>query len=402
MPPIKKTLASKLKSEGVQPSKPEPREPVWKGPHSSHPQGGITQSLLNEFLCCRERFRLRVMDGLGQADSFNHRIEYGSMWHICEEFVSQGQAWEGFLRDYAKELCRKYPLQQEQVQHWYNVCKVQFPLYMGYWAKHPDVKERTVLLPEVSFKVPYVLPSTRVVWLRGKWDSVDLIDKGKSAGIYLQENKTKGDIVEEQLKRQLQFDLQTMFYLVALQSVQTYSKEGLPEYIDPSVSESLQPTAEHLGNVVGFDKPILGVRYNVIRRPLSGSKGSIRKHQPSKSNPLGESDEDFYKRLSGVLAEEPSYQYMRWKVEVTQADIERFKREFLNPILEQLCDWWDWVSTLAQDPFDTQGSGGIHWRTPYGIWNTIADGGSTELDEYLATGSELGLVRGKPLFEELD
>jgi hypothetical protein len=42
-----------------------------------------------------------------------------------------------------------------------------------------------------------------------------------------------------------------------------------------------------------------------------------------------------------------------------------------------------------------------HWRTPYGVYNILAEGGNAEVDEYLNTGSSLGLVHGVPLFGEL-
>jgi len=210
-----------------------------------------------------------------------------------------------------------------------------------------------------------------------------MIGKKPKAYLYLQENKTKADINEQQLHRQLQFDLQTMFYLVAL-----WENKASPK----------------------------GVRYNVVRRPLSGGKGSIRQHKPSKAKPQGESLEEFYSRLGGIIAEDPGYYFMRWTVGVTKDDIERFKREFLNPILESLCDWWEWIKggenpwigncwradKTSKRPAASRIRQTIHYRTPYGFYNVLAEGGSTELDEYLATGSMLGLEQKDKLFGELD
>lgn len=346
-------------------------EPVWKGPEID----GVTQSMLSRFLVDRERFRLRVVYGMTPAPRFIHRIEYGSMWHICEEFIESNKTavwkkgeypWDPPLRAYLEKLLGKYKTEQSQIVHWYRVCRTQFPVYLKYWGEHPDVKTRMVLLPETVFKVPYVLPSGRIVQLRGRWDSVDLIN----GEVYLQENKTKGDIDEDQLRRQLDFDLQTMLYLVAL-------RHQLPK-IKPRTL-------------------LKGVRYNVIKRPLSGGIDSIRQKKD-------ETPDEFYTRLGGLIADHPQQYFMRWKVEVTKQDIERFEKQFLIPILEQLCIWYDWIKD-NEDPFDYNyvgQSGGIHYRTPYGIYNALAEGGSTEYDEYLATGSELGLVRGEPLFGELE
>jgi len=381
---IKRRLQEKLgKAPSLKTKKLAAKHPLWKGPLVD----GITQSMLSDFLVCRERFRIKYILGLRPVDSFNHRIEYGNMWHLCEEWHAKGSDnWLRALKDYASGLCARYQTQQEQVQHWYNVCKVQFPIYVEHWKKHPDVKNRVPLLQEEVFDVPYELPgSGRVVRLRGKFDSVDLVGVGKSAAIYLQENKAKGDLDEVSLKKQLLFDLQTNIYLIVLHLIQEEAnKNGAPD---------LQ------------EGPIAGVRYNCIRRPLSGGKGSIRKHQPTKKNPKGESDESFYKRLGAIIRDDPGYFFMRWKSEVTPSDLERFKKEFLNPILEQLCDWYDWILKGPGAFEDTWQRGyfnhGIHWRTPYGFYNILAEGGNTELDEYLASGSTLGLERTPALFTEL-
>lgn len=371
------TLKDKLKQKAQEVGK--PLEPLWKGPEID----GLTQSMLSTFLCCRERFRIGVIEGLSTPDQFNHRIEYGNMWHICEEWHGKGKNWEGPLREYAVKLIRKYRLSQEQIDLYYNVCRIQFPIYLGWWSQHEDVVNKTSLMHEETFRVPYKLPSGRVVTMRGKWDGVDVIGKGKDAAVYLQENKAQGDPKIGQIKRQMDFDLQTMYYLTAL------LRSGK------------------------IDKPLGGVRYNVIRRPLAGGRGSIRQHKPTKSNPQGETSQEFYDRLAGIISEAhgPEWEqppgehffFMRWKVTVTEQDIQRFEHRFLIPILEQLCDWWGWVTSPEglKDPFD-YGVGYCHWQHPYGVYNVLNEGGSTEMDEYLATGSKLGLERATTLFPELE
>ena len=400
-----KSLAGKL--EGTKIPK-QPKGPVWAGPESDADNGGITFSLLTKFLSCRERFRLRVIEGLKQVDSFSHHIEYGNMWHACEEALAANKPWERALTQYVQKLWVKYRTQQEQISHWHQVCALQFPLYINWWKKHPDVKDRTPLMQEEVFKVPYTLPSGRTVYLRGKFDSVDLIGKGKSAGIYLQENKTKGDIDEASLQHQLRFDLQTMLYLVALDESQTT--------MDLEREESVQTL---------FEKTKLaGVRYNVVRRPLSGGKGSIKRKEGGKNSP-GESAADFYARLSDVIEnaygaefdrrEDQHYFFMRWKVEVSQQDIDKFKRECLDPILEQLCVWYLHVTSAVgkQNPFgpffvgstSESATGGEeyypHWRHPYGSVNVVDEYGAQDVDNYMETGSETGLVRNAELFSEL-
>lgn len=365
-------VAAKLAKLQSSMPKPPSNKPVWQGPEKD----GITQSLLSRFLVCRERFRLLVIKGLKPTDTFSQRLEYGNLWHVCEENITGD--WRKSCKDYSQQLCKRYKFQQEQVVHWYNVCMTQFLIYLDYWAKHNDVKSREVLFAEEKFAVPYNLPSGRVVTLRGKFDSVDIIGKGKDRAVYLQENKSKGDVDELAMRRQLMFDLQTFLYLVALRDSKLTADTKLP---------------------------IAGVRYNVIRRPLAGGKHSIRPHAATSKKPA-ETNEEFYARLGGLITEEPAHYFMRWKCEITQADYLRFERRFLIPILEQLCDWWEYMQVCDGEPWlDSERILSIpdhtHFQSPYGIYNVLLEGGSTELDEYMNTGSETGLHRTTNLFPEL-
>lgn len=384
--------------------KAKPRQPLWAGPEDSGPMGGITQSMINILLGCPERARLRLIEGWSSAPRFNPRMDYGTMWHACEEeFAKSGQVDKAFdkLHAVTKQFTNQFKLQQQEIVHWYNTCKTQFPIYVDYWRKHPDMKKREPLLQEEIFHVPYELPSGRTVYLRGKFDSVDLIDRR----MWLQENKTMGDIQSENIERRLAFDLQTMLYLIALEA----------------------------RDVVRLPNVIAGVRYNVVRRPFAGGKGSIRKsegtkgakcpkcsgegHYPDKIAPKmltfcqkcggsgrinakpPETDEEFYGRLSAIIEEDPSYWFLRWNVEIGPRDIEKFKTEFLNPFLETVCGmYYCW-----RDKDSPQTYAAYPYRQPYGIWNAMTDGGGgTDLDELLATGNTVGLVRRVKLFTELE
>ncbi len=380
------------KLEKIKVSKPRRRKSVWKGPE----EDGITQSLLSRFLCCRERFRLLVVEGLKPVRDFNIRLDYGSMWHQCEEAIAEDRPWEEDLADFCRVLCRQFPVQQQQIEHWYNVCKLQFPIYVRYWSKHPDVRNRLPLLQEEVFDIPYKLPSGRTVRLRGKWDAVDLIKSGRQKKIWLQENKSKGDIDEDGMKRSLTFDLQTMFYLIALQSY--------------SVDQNLK-------------QKIGGVRYNVIRRPLSGgkfsisqSKGRLVNAKDSNGKPIKgkdgkhvkiregvETQEEFYDRLKKTIEENTDFFFMRWKVDIGKDSINLFRLQFLDPILEQLWDWWEDIAAHPDDPFSYHpGHRATHFRFPFGVYNPTLERRASEVDEYLISGSKMGLHRTSNLFPELD
>lgn len=354
---------------------PRRKGPLWEGPGGEGPNGGVTFSLLSRFLVCRERFRIAVVEGLRPAESFNHRIEFGSMWHLCEEAHGKKESWVGALFAYGKQLGQTYPMDRSEIAKWVEIVRRMYPVYLDHrQAQRPGIKTYPVFRERV-FDVPYNLPSGRRVRLRGKMDGADLVKRG----YYLIEHKTKGHIDEERVVRQLNFDLQTMMYAVAFTAVQR---------LDRNMDDEV---------------PLVGVDYNVIRRPLAGGAGTIVRKKPSKSNPAGESLTDYYDRVVSYVRKEPDRFFMRWRVTFGPDDVARFARECLEPILEQLCDWWEYVSTVS-NPFhqNLEYRPGVHWRHPFGVYNVLDEGGSSDLDEYLISGSTAGLSRAKTLFRELE
>lgn len=339
--------------------------PVWDGPESDKDNGGITFSLLSRWLVCKERARLLMVEGLKPKDQFMSKIEYGNIWHCAEEAYGKGEDWQQAVTVYCQGLAHKYQADREDIRHWYNMCLTQFPMYIEYWSKHPEQQSRKSLFQEQVFKVPYRLPSGRTVYLRGKWDGGDLVEDG----IWLQENKTKSQIDQVKIQRQLSYDLQVMIYAIAFD--EQINNQGHGKGLLP-------PIFNDVGN------NFKGVRYNVIRRSAH------------------KTHESMYKKMTEDIANNRGGEWFaRWNVEITQSDIENFKRECLNPILENLCYWWDWINDRARPISVPYAVNMFSWRHPFGIYSPLDEGGSSELDHYLANGSETGLQRTKQLFPEL-
>lgn len=385
------TAGSRLNKLAANFKAPEDMSPLWKGPQDEGPMGGVTQSMLGRFLSCRERFRVSTILGLKPKDDFKPQIEYGNLWHACEEALANykgggthsvtkkilPELWEPELKLYASKLYAKYPMDRQSVEHWYNLCKTFFPLYVKHWSEHPDVKSREPVFQEQVFHEPYTLPSGRTVYLRGKYDAVDIVGSGNGAAYYLQENKTKSTIDGGKITRQLKFDLQTMLYLITLKAY--HSRMGWAK-----------------------NGPVGGVRYNVIRRPAHKSVDSALKK--------------FNEDVADGRIEE---WFARYRVEVSDADIKKFRLTCLEPVLEQLCDWYQWVTSgncwrMETRPDYSPGSGfgdwdkdnvkvpnSVHFRFPFGIYNPISEGGFSDVDAYLESGSTVGLKRAETLFPEL-
>ena len=407
--------------------------PLWKGPA----EDGITFSLLSKFLVCRERFRLRVVEGLVEDMGFNHAIEFGSMWHEAEEGLAasagknftgknaeemKSAIWYGKLAKYKNKLLSQYTgADERQIIKWFEIAKRQFPLYAEHWRKHPDEKSRKPILEEVAFRVPYTLPSGRTVLLRGKWDAVMLLDrpaKGSDPALYAawvehwpnakcgivnQENKTKGNIDEDGLLRTIFGNLQTMLYHFALR--QFCSAEAI-DIVDAREHGKYRKLIE----AVQYGYPITGVLYNVVRRPLSD------RYAPKQKK--GETEKQFYDRVASKISDDPRHWFMRWRCILSPTDIERFQQQVFNPILEQLCDWWEWIQVDPHDPWrprtekefkpwgaweaDGPVPNHIHWQAPWGVYDSLASGFRGDYFEYLTRGHTVGLQKIKSLFPELD
>lgn len=353
------------------------RETLW----DLH-RDGITFSLLCKFISCRERFRLLVVEGLKGRDEFSSRMEFGNAWHVCEEAYAANKNHEGSLLAYCQELLKRYQMAGEEIEKWYLAIKTMFPIYISHWEKNEDVVNRTPVFQEKVFDVRHPLNDgnsyTRVIRLRGKWDAVDFIKpnkqqrlNGEQEGLYIQENKSKGDINEQQIRRQLPLDLQSMIYLTALEETPLEKFDG---------------------------KRIGGIRYNVVRRPLSGGKHSITQHKGRGKLKVGaETKEEFYRRLGGLIRDNPASFFLRLKMEVTPDELLLFQRRCLNQILGQLFDWWE---SIKADPFNPWGSP-LHWISPYGTYSTLNEGRVGDLDDYIANGNMSGLTRVDRLFKEL-
>lgn len=379
---------------------------LWHGPGAEGSLGGVTQSMLQGYLCCKERFRVKYVLGLRPLDRWDKSSGYGSMWHKCEEAHAANKDWLEPLRMYLGEQLNKYPMQREEIHKWYCVCRTQFPVYVDYWSRHPDVLDRQSLMSEQTFDVPYALPSGRTVRLRGKFDSVDLIPS--LGGVVKQENKTKGDIDPVSLQRQLKFDLQTMTYRVALDGVKD------------SLGKKLLADMTHAEQAL-YGSVIVGTRYNVVLRKVTikpheakVKKGKTYKTKPSTPDTVtpAETDAEFYERLRcDYYAAKPEEYFFRLLCRVSQRDVEVFRRQCLDPVLDNLADdfaWWDWCLRKGADHWDAELRSNVfpahqarHFRFPFGVYNSLVEGGYTDYDNFLDGKGEAGLKRADTLFQEL-
>jgi hypothetical protein len=342
---------------------------------------GITYSAISKFMTCPERFRLAMVEGWSET-GLSAPLEFGSAFHYCLEMAASGvgekeipRILDEYTQTRIKENRRMTPEQIQEFENLMSMVEAVYQGYVKYWAKEDDPSKKVYISREETFRVQYPLPSGRQITLRGRWDEAyrDLSESKDSNGynrIWLQENKTKGNIDQDSLQSMLSQDLQSMFYCVTL--------------------------------ACRFMEVPQGILYNVIRRPQL---------RPKK----GETIPSFNARVQDDVAARPSWYFMRWKTCLEPGDLENWCLRSLNPLLEIVVKWWD---SVKHNPFDPWGEQvdwkvpwteqvlkarlqNIHYQRPFGVYDSLGSGQRGEFFEYLTRGSSYGLKKRKEVFPEL-
>lgn len=389
------------------------RKPVW-----DLDRDGITYSMLSKFLICPERFRLASVEGWTDA-SLNVPIEFGNVFHLClEKYEEEGSISTSSIRDVLRDYLKtrrkgpKFsPEQAVDLEYVLGSVEAVFPAYVAYWNENPTfiikeeidvsassgkvnrrkIKETRIfdrdliyLEQEAKFEVPHVLPSGRVVKLRGRRDGVFLHPTDNT--VWLLENKTKGNIDEEGLQATLHKDAQTMLY--------SYT-----------ISQATFASKDKKGKTIAFDKVCpSGVIYNVIRRP------GLR---PKK----GESLPQYVQRIHDDIKERPRHYFMRWKVDLTEADLKFWVERTLNPVLERIVTWWESIKHNPFDPWTTPAPNAPwegnaenedlvpnphHYERPFGIYDSSQFSARGDFFEPLARNNYFGYYQRSVPFPELE
>lgn len=386
-------------------------EPCWKGPYVD----GVTQSLVSKFLTCRHRFWLYAICGAVDQQGLNIPLVYGDAYHNALETYAFGKvpaakAGER-IKDYFHTLSKTYPQRTNQIGEWSRICYDQFLAYCKHWEQEDQGFES--FMAEETFNVPYTLPSGRVVRTRGKFDGGVISGTLSKHSRLLAEHKIKGEVEATYLGATLTQNMQCMFYMPPL--YQKMDAEG-------------QPRPD-------------GVLYNVIQRPLAGRKHSIKQKKGRKVKVKGtntfeikgaETMEQYHRRVAALYPAHPDDFFYRWRVSISEAEVTRFQKESLDPILESLCDWWD---SIQGDPFNPwevidikqvtsydyapKEFGGMetisrtreekkvsrnkhHYRRPFGIYDKMAKGLVGDYQDYLTKGDKSSLQRITTVFPELE
>lgn len=347
---------------------------------------GISFSLLSNLIGCKERSRIKLVEGLSSAD-FSYPIEFGNMFHDCMEFNNESlPTLKARLSKRGKRIMERHsmtPKGREEVFKLVEIIMVYWKNYLNHW-KVVD-SGITWLHPEHQFQVEYTADTYRPITLRGKIDGVIQ----REGNPWLIENKTKATIPSNMLDT-LPHNLQTMMYSLASE-IETGDR-------------------------------IHGILWNGIKRP------TIKQTKK-------ETFEEYLRRLDEDMQERPAHYFIRYECRFDTQDVPLWEQYTFKPLIVSVIEWWDSIKKNPHDPYTVdrrdpeaveallrriESSGGKgcvvtaddvprvrkapnphHYERPIGAFDPMSFG-LDEYFDYMVSGVRGSLQRVTTMFPELD
>ena len=291
-------------------------------------KNGLSASLIQLWLACRQQFNLAVVKGwtnrsepigpaFGSCIHWVLRQAYAK--HKIKDVLRLGQL-KRWVIQYGQLWLKEHPLptthQREQQEMIYTLADAILPEYVQYWkpdwtgklAGRPHYRGLPIpkkwLSLEKPFDIPWKIPGTKhTIRLRGVWDGICLDQKDR---LWVFDTKCFSVIVDSQLIHTLPHDFQFWLYLTAAWIV--------------------------------FGQCPYGIILNVVRRP---------QHHQGKHETL----KDFGKRVAGEIAKDPDHSFIRYVLEVTSKEIKDWHKQQLDPVLRDFWLWWEGRTPHYMTPF---------------------------------------------------
>lgn len=255
--------------------------PKRKVDHYDLKKHGVTQSLLGDFVDCRERARLGIQRWTPIKDK--RSLAFGTMMHwFIEQWYSGSTPTPETYPYKPKDPEQKY----EDLMY---LASIMFQAYIERYEQ--DDKDKNWLSVEHKF---FIEPDWSDIKLQGKVDGLYELHRNRRTTLWLLETKTAWQLDEDSLIKHLEMDWQSLFYVTCM---------------------------EHI-----LERRIDGVLYNVIVKPLH----RVRKN---------ESLTGYRDRLLTVLTEEQDKYFNRYEVTFTEDTKKDFKYILSCSIIPEFIRW---------------------------------------------------------------
>ena len=295
----KKATAKKVvKKKAVK--KVKPPKPAVKGAHGRRVKAelsfgergydfyrdGVTQSLLSVFMSCRKKAKF-VLDGWEKPrnkaalifGSFFHWLIEEHVMNIAHEGVGLSTSFQKLETEWRQKIQSEGEIDPDAMELYIAMAYSLFEPYCDYWKKKDEAYEWVGV--EAQFDVQLATGYK----MRGMRDGIFR----KNGKLWVLETKTASRIDEETLGQTLNYDLQTLYYVLATE--------------------------------LEFKEPVAGVIYNVIRKPQLRQKKD-------------ESFPEYARRMQEDVQARPEFYFKRFELAYTKKrklmEAEELKQKFME------------------------------------------------------------------------
>jgi len=289
---------------------------AWKGPL----RGGITQSLLTRFLECPYRFYLYAGLGLEEPVEPEPNLIWGDICHKGLELLIE-KKWERteFTPEDWEEI---YGGVEEHIKSDWPGAPITFlPSIKQMLTLYNDEYKQTYgeFVTENKFQVEHTTPNGNLVSLRGKADGWNQEHK------VLVEHKCKGKIDIQQTMRETPTDLQVNVYSYVLGTrTIIYDLIRIPD-----TQWSLPPKRQ-------YENPVSYIKSLYDKREWGDYPIFTKKH----------------KWIQQMI------------IELNDEAVQQVMDETINPLIDKLCVYWDYVNQPNFDHDDPKFYNHIFYKTP--------------------------------------
>lgn len=285
---------------------------------------GVTQSIIKDFLACRERARLQ-REGW-EPKKRKKSFRFGTLVHDALEYYYKGIREKSLTPKNAarriaatintliiKNLKSAFPTDKlDEIEQEGEIAKALLAVYVETWGEDWG---RDWIGVEGTFDQQWKSPSGISYRLRGRRDAVFVSQPKKRGrpGVWLLETKTKSQINEDDLDLALSFDFQSLFYLLTL--------------------EEANPTKH----------PIKGCLYNILRKP------TLRPFKATKKRKMEEGPREFTARVQRDILARPDHYFKRFEL-IFPEEVRKEFREQLGVQLGEFQAWLDGKLPTYRNP----------------------------------------------------
>lgn len=272
-------------------------------------EDGLTQTIINKFLHCREKLRLSEIEGLRPISANTTARDFGSVFHDMVAAVRKA-ATPNFTADDAiamsevvlatmaakarEDGLKDMSYSADAIAESHGLARATM---IGYWKyRESDFAEVNFVKIEESWQINYLVTlggKKRYIPLQGKFDGI--FQTGTKSSFWLWETKTKGKIDTDLVMEKISFDLQVCMYMRAMKEIMKADPEG--------------------------------VRYDLIRKSQL---------QQGKNQTLA----DYHTRVENDALDRQDFYYERIDSILTPDDIARWKIDF-DAIILQIVRWFE-------------------------------------------------------------